>query len=430
MPDRRLLGVVFVIALVCRVIPWLAAAPDPARLLSPPDSAEYVAIGHNVVAGHGFSADPAPPYRPDLRRTPAYPSLLAGAFLMPNGGLRLASFLGVLAGAAAVAATFWMAARLFGRSAALVAGLFLALDLTSISYSVVIMTEALFTLLLVAGVSVLMKRPLGSAVSIRGGLLLGCATLCRPAGLLLAPVSLPLCAWQQSGGGRIARDYLRVNAVFLLVLLLWIGRNFIVAGTPTLSSIWSVNLYFHRAAAVEARLEGRTVDEVRDRWERGFQSLSGSLSEADKLEWMTAHAREVIVAHPWTYVLITVDGFVYMMKSDISELRRLFGLHEGSAALRAVDVSASMQLWILYPAAAIGLLAAWRDPDRRLAALILVAFIAYFVLVSGPEAYARFRVPVMPFLVMLGGLGIEQGVVWIRERVDSGNRLALERGDM
>jgi len=59
-----------------------------------------------------------------------------------------------------------------------------------------------------------------------------------------------------------------------------------------------------------------------------------------------------------------------------------------------------------------------------------VAFIAYFVLVSGPEAYARFRVPLMPFLAILGGLGIEQVVVWIRERVNSANRLALERGDM
>jgi hypothetical protein len=260
--------------------------------------------------------------------------------------------------------------------------------------------------------------------------LLGCATLCRPAGILLAPVSLPVCAWQQTGARRIARDYLRVNAAFLLVLLIWIGRNVIVAGTPTLSSIWSVNLYFHRAAAVEASLEGRAVQDVRDRWERQFQSLSGSLSEADKLEWMTRHAREVIAAHPWTYVLITVDGFVYMMESDTSELRRLFGFHEGSAALRAVDVSASMQLWILYPAAAIGLFAAWRDPDRRRAALIPVAFIAYFVLVSGPEAYARFRVPVMPFLAMLGGVGIEQVVVWIRERLNSGNRLTLERGDM
>jgi hypothetical protein len=36
----------------------------------------------------------------------------------------------------------------------------------------------------------------------------------------------------------------------------------------------------------------------------------------------------------------------------------------------------------------------------------------------------------MPFLAMLGGLGIEQVVVWIRERLNSGNRVALERGDM
>jgi hypothetical protein len=137
----------------------------------------------------------------------------------------------------------------------------------------------------------------------------------------------------------------------------------------------------------------------------------------------------VIAAHPWTYALITLDGFVYMMESDTSELRRLFALHDGSTALRAIDLSASMQLWMLYPAAAVGLLAACRDPDRRRAALIPVAFIAYFVLVSGPEAYPRFRVPMMPFLAMLGGLGVEQVVVWIRERVNSGNRLALERGE-
>ena len=412
MPDRRLLGVVFVIALVCRVVPWLAAAPDPERLLTPPDSGEYVAIAQNVAAGHGFSADPAPPYRPDLRRTPVYPSLLAAAFLLPNGGLRLAALLGVLAGAASVAATCWIAARLFGRAAALIGALLLAVDLTSISYSVVIMTEALFTLLLVGGVIALMKRPSAAAVSIRGGVWLGIATLCRPAGILLAPVSLPVCAWQQTGARRIARDYLRVNAAFLLVLLLWIARNVMVAGTPTLSSIWSVNLYFHRAAAVEARLEGLAVEDVRDRWERQFQSLSHDLSEADKLEWMTRHAREVIAAHPWTYVLITIDGFVYMMESDSRELRRIFGLQDGSAALRALDVAASVQMWILYPAVAIGLVAAWRDPDRRRAALIPLAFIAYFVVVSGPEAYARFRVPVMPFLAILGGLGIEQAGAW------------------
>jgi hypothetical protein len=168
---------------------------------------------------------------------------------------------------------------------------------------------------------------------------------------------------------------------------------------------------------VEARLAGVAVEEVRDRWERQFQSLSGSLSEADKLEWMTQHARAVIAAHPWTYVLITIDGFVYMMESDNRELQRVFGLADGSAALRALNVAASAQLWILYPAVALGLIVACRDPERRRAALIPVAFIAYFVLVSGPEAYARFRVPVMPFLAMLGGRGMEQVGAWAGYRL-------------
>ena len=244
MPDRRLLGVVFCDrAGVPRHPVARGRAGSGASALAAGFGRALSRSRHNVAAGHGFSADPAPPYRPDLRRTPGYPSLLAGAFLMPNGGLRLASLSASSPARASVAATCWTAARLFGRSAALVGGLLLAVDLTGISYSVVITDRgAVHAVARRAASSSLMKRPSGSAVGIRGGVLLGCATLCRPAGILLAPVSLPVCAWQQTGARRIARDYLRVNAAFLLVLLIWIGRNVIVAGTPTLSSIWSVNL--------------------------------------------------------------------------------------------------------------------------------------------------------------------------------------------
>jgi 4-amino-4-deoxy-L-arabinose transferase-like glycosyltransferase len=425
--DRRTLAVVFVIALACRAAVWSAALPDPSRLLSPPDSAEYVSIARNVAAGHGFSAEAAPPYRPDLRRTPTYPAALAAVFLLRDGSLPVAALVGVFAGAAAVAVTYRIAARLVGRAAASIGALLLAVDATSISYSAVIMTEALFTLLLVAAVVVLMTRPMDRRIGLKGGVLLGAATLCRPAGVLLAPISLAVCAWQRRDRRGVARDYAWVNVAFLLMLLLWIGRNVVVAGTPTLSSIWSVNLYFHRAAAVEARLEGREVDQVRARWERQFAALSGEFSESDKLAWMTAHAREVIAAHPLTYVLITIDGFVFMMESDTSELHRLLGLHDGSPARRALDVAASLQLWILYPAAVIGVLWAMRDAERRRAMLIPLSFIAYFFLVSGPEAYARFRVPVMPFLAVLGGAGFEQVLVWIRDRAKADNLLALER---
>jgi len=103
------------------------------------------------------------------------------------------------------------------------------------------------------------------------------------------------------------------------------------------------------------------------------------------------------------------------MAPDASELHRLLDQPEGSAGSRWLDAFAALQLWILYPAAIVGVLVALRDPSRRSATLIPLAFIVSFILVSGPEAYARFRVPVTPFLVMLGGLGIEQAVWRMRD---------------
>src|SRR5262249_33975506 len=125
-------------------------------------------------------------------------------------------------------------------------------------------------------------------------------------------------------------------------------------------------------------------------------------------EWMTEHARSVIAAHPWTYLQITIDGFVRMMKPDASELHRLLDQPVGSAGARALDALAALPLLILYPTVVVGIVTIARDASLRRAALIPAAFIVSFILVSGPEAYARFRVPITPFLAMLGGVGIEQ----------------------
>ena len=405
---------IFVVALACRFALLAAASSDSSRLLSPPDSAEYLTIARNVAAGHFFSSDTSPPYRPDVRRTPIYPSLLAGVLLIPNGNVWLASLVGVVASAATVAIAFLIAWRLFGPAAARVGSLLLAVDVTSISYSVLILTEAFFTLLVVAGVAVLLRRPLRPSVGLRGGLLFGCAALCRPAGVFLAPASLPVCAWRHAGRRHILRDYASLNAAFLAIVFVWVARNAMVAGTPTISSIASVNLYFHRAAAVEALLEGRDVESVRAAWERRFESMSNQWTESAKQEWMMQHAREVIARHPFLYLRTTLDGLVSMMQSDPLELRRVLDVRVGTAAFRAVSLASSVQLWVMYPTAILGLLTTTRDPERRQAAFVPLTFIAYFILVAGPEAYSRFRVPMMPFVAMLSGVGIVELVARIR----------------
>src|SRR3989442_15039216 len=136
--------VVTLIALVLRVSVFVNAAPDATRLLSRPDSADYVAIAKNLGAGHGFSASASAPYVPDVRRTPVYPAMLAAVFAWPHAGLRAAALANVMAGALTVFLTSVIARRLFGHDAAVAAGLGLAVDVGSGTFSVVVLTETLF----------------------------------------------------------------------------------------------------------------------------------------------------------------------------------------------------------------------------------------------------------------------------------------------
>ena len=239
-----------------------------------PDSAEYLTIARNVAAGHGFSGDLNPPYRPDLRRTPVYPALLAGVFLLPNGDERLASFVGVLAGAATVAAMYWIAWHLFGPLAAFIGALLLTVDVTSATYSVLILTETVFTALVAAGVLVLMRRPLRPPIDVRGGLLLSGVPLSA-----VPPVSCSAwCRFRCAPGAILAGGTSRAT-MCVSTPCSFSSRSCgsagtsSVAGAPTLSSIASVNLYFHRAVVVEARLLGKSVDEMREAWERRFAAL-------------------------------------------------------------------------------------------------------------------------------------------------------------
>jgi len=68
-----------------------------------------------------------------------------------------------------------------------------------------------------------------------------------------------------------------------------------------------------------------------------------------------------------------------------------------------------------------GLLRAWRTAVNRPVALTLVIPVVYlFALSSGPESYARFRVPIMPILWLFaaGGFVVVAGTVrsWMPQR--------------
>lgn len=382
-----------------------AGRPDTLAAVS--DSREYIAIASNLAAGHGFSQEPGPPYAPDLRRTPVYPGMLAALFLLTGPSLLAASILNVILGLGTIALVCRLMADRFGARAATATGLLLATDPLSLVYHSLILTETTFALLLVCGIWLLTHERAHTwrrAAAI--GVLLGAAALCRPIGLFLPLALLPVFAirWTRASPGRLAGGYAALNLVYAGVVGVWLVRNLMVFGAPVLTSLGGVNLYFHRAAYVEAERRAADVEGVRDEWQREFDMRSGSWSEREKMAWLQAEGRTIIAHDLRLYAKAYAKSLIRMMGPETYDTFRAGLIAPGSRAARVHLIASWLHLAVCYGLVALGVARGWRTPEGRTLVGVVTVVVAYFVLIGGPEVYARFRMPLMPPLAMIGGL--------------------------
>jgi hypothetical protein len=74
----------------------------------------------------------------------------------------------------------------------------------------------------------------------------------------------------------------------------------------------------------------------------------------------------------------------------------------------ALLAASTLQLLVVYAFAVVGAVSGLYEHSLRPTTSLLLLVILYFLLVSGPEAYPRFRVPMMPFIVLLAAEGVYQ----------------------
>ena len=392
-------------ALAVRVAIAAGGWTHPERLLAEEDSAEYVRLASNLAGGNGFSQSSAPPYEPDARRTPVYPSVLATiALLMPGAGIRAMAIAGILLSALTVLATFRLAQALAGDAAGWWAAALLAIDLTSAAYAGQLLTEPLFTLLLVLSFLPLAGAAGGTTIAaVSAGTLSGLAALCRPIAILAFAALAPACRRGSTTFGGAVRLWAIAAVMAGALTTGWMVRNYRTSGTATVSSVAATNMYFHRAAYVEAYLQQRRVEDLRDEWQREFDARSAGWSEAERVRWMNDHGAGVVLGHPFVYAWVALRSAARMLTPDHIVLSSLTGGY-GSAAFGVLRVVGWIQLAILYVLAALGAVRLWRMSP--LGASVLAAPIVYFLAIGGPEMYPRFRVPIMPFVCAFAGAGL------------------------
>ncbi len=234
------------LALVLRLLLLVAWTPPIAA-----DAADYDRLARALTEGKGYVNTRG---EPTSWRPPLYPAFVAAIYRIADGSVEAVRLAQVLVDVGTVALGYRLGTVLFGPVAGRIAALLMAASISTIAASSRLLSETLFTMLLMAGVVLTVEwwravragRKLAAvALGVGVGAVMGAGTLCRGV-LLLYPLCLvgmamlrrymPWPSGERSTSAAPTRGrgpLLASGAVllgFVLVVLPWTVRNYRVHG--------------------------------------------------------------------------------------------------------------------------------------------------------------------------------------------------------
>ena len=289
---------IFFAALTLRVILLVLGPVGDSERAMYPDSYRYVELGETLITENAFArtqpeagvvheplaelrsdfgqmeVKDAQGLRPEIMRTPGYPALI-GAIAWLGMDINGLLILQCLLSALSVALVYGIGRVLLKRPLpALFAALIVALHPADIAAPSSVLTETLFTFMVLLGIWCVAdreQRNMGSAGF--GGLMIGLSVLVRPVSIFLGPA---IAFWM------IVTDR-RPKTLLLAALMTtmslapgaaWMARNATVGFGYRLSSIPYINSYFYTAAYMRLAEQG---GDWKSDWPAAVSSLMGEL---------------------------------------------------------------------------------------------------------------------------------------------------------
>ncbi|MFC2169582.1 ArnT family glycosyltransferase [Acidobacteriota bacterium] len=417
------------------------------------DSYGYWKIAENLVNYGTFSQSDEFPLAPDHSRTPVYPILIAAMIKLGFNAYSVI-IVQLILSCLTCLLIVWMTYKLSGNYlSGLLAGLMIAVDVPSVVLANCLLTETLFTFLLVLSLSLLavyLKNygMFGKRLRLlcASGIIMGTSVLCRPIALFL-PIFMV---------GMILFFFHRINkkiiisitiysVICLLIIFPWIIRNQVVFGYPFVSTIGYRNMLNYRAAGIYAEKNNISLGNARSILSQKARSTyKGSQND---IVGMTKHQATVgasfILRNPAIYVRNHIKGLSNMLIKPIrSTIDLQLGFSKEGNTLtvwgkgkRDLSISGILSktspltfillifqmaiISVLWLACFWGIIKSFIKKDYLTCSIVLTLLI-YFCLVSGgPEAYARFRVPLIPFIAIGAGVGLQsiiENIIRVKER--------------
>ena len=376
----------------------------------------WLNIARNVISGHGYSN---PADDPTARRGPTVVYFFAAVVWLGGDHLWSIVLAQWLADVGTAILLFFIAREIFqDRRVAVLAAFLFAFYGPGLAFTFSAWSEPVFTLVL-AGFSLSLLRALRQPSLRRfaiSGVLLGLAVLARPVMQFYPLMVLLLLGWTVGRPWRQVMPHFAVFcAVFAIVLLPWIVRNYLVFQAFIPGSSHSGDAFYQGNVALAQpdylryRSTGEAMIVLRQTLEARFGPVPADLTlrsyvkakgvneyQFDRIAF--GEAMKLIRAFPDRYVLTSLVRLVRFWMGV-----RFLSLVQGKDSPWAYQVPVVNGVLLILAALAV---ACFRGAWLR-SAVPLIVLVAYTTAVyTATLAIARFSVPIMPYVMLLAAHSI------------------------
>ncbi|MBA3901330.1 MAG: hypothetical protein H0X62_14175, partial [Bacteroidetes bacterium] len=250
-------------------------------------------------------------------------------------------------------------------------------------------------------------------------LIISLAILVRPIGVLLPFVYLLFVL--------IRKDY-KSSLIFIfasyLLVFGWMYRNYEIFGRGFISTVGNWNLLLYRAAETHAEANNISITQARE------ILLAELLKETEKLADQNDYKENarfgLVISNQLSWKVISENkgifikntlknalfvaikparGYIDLMLFDNKKQALDGNISISTKILVGVQIIWLALAWILF---LLGIWNLWNSRNYQVLIPILLA-ITYLMLASaGPEGDSRFRLPIIPFVLIVGAYGINK----------------------
>ncbi len=351
-------------------------------------------------------------------RAPFYIYILGLFYGIFGHSLLVGRIFGHLVGLIAVLVTYQLTNRLFSKRAAIVAGTLHALYPIAIYFESELLVDSLFTMLVELSLLCLMIAY--DRKTLRWyfitGLVIGLAAITRPVILGLLPVYF---IWILFDRDNTSSRWKSISILMLGVILLIAPvtvRNRIVGDDIVLiSSSGGVNFHIGNNPAADGLTAAMPSPlganwRIQDITYLAEQDLGRKLKPSEISSYWTQQALDWIRNHPGDFLRLYLKKLYYGLNNhEIANNRNLASFFNSNPILKYIPLNFAILIFL----AVIGTMLSTNDRRVR---FILLYLVWYVLLISFFFINARFRLPILPLLMILAANGAVGLVAFVVKR--------------